>query len=187
MSYEAKYGWNRQSWRIIGLALVFCAAALLPGMWLWLRVLDVVFFGGGAVAIAVFSLRAPVAVRADAQGITLCSSPMYPRSTTRLFPWPDVTSVVIWRGAFSGRVNKLEFVGVERRPGAAPLTGKFVGRSSMSAAALDSPGVPAQVAVTRAATNGWVLDHARLTAAVAHFAPAVRVIDTTSDPQRGRR
>jgi hypothetical protein len=25
--YEAKYGWNRQSWRIIGIALVFCAAA----------------------------------------------------------------------------------------------------------------------------------------------------------------
>jgi hypothetical protein len=187
MSYEARYGWNRQSWRIIGIALVFCAAALLPTMPLWLKILDLVFFGGGVVLITALSLRAPVAVRVDAQGITLCSSPLYPRSTTRLFPWPDVTSVVIWRGPFSGRVNRLEFVGVERRPGAPALTGRFVGRGSRSAAGLDSPGIPAEVAVARAATNGWVLDHARLTAAVAHFAPAVRVIDTTNDPQPGRR
>jgi hypothetical protein len=168
--------------RIIAIALVFCAAALLPTMPDWLRIVDVVFFGGGAVVIAVSSLRAPVAVRVDQAGVTLCTSPLYPRSTTRLFPWEDVASVIIWRGPFSGRINKLEYIGVERRPGAPPITGKFTGRRSRSAARFDSPGVPPEAAVTRAATNGWVLDHRQLAAAVAHFAPGVRVVDATATP-----
>jgi hypothetical protein len=174
--YEARYGWNRQSWRIVGIALVFCAAALLA-MPVWLKILDVAFFGGGAVLIAAVSLRGTTALRVDQAGVTLCSSPLYPKSATQMFPWEDITSVVIWRGAFSGRVNRLEYVGVERRPGAPPLTGKFTGRRSQSAARLESPGIPPSVAVTRAATNGWVLDHSKLATAVAHFAPEVRVID----------
>ena len=180
MSYEARYGWNRQSWRLIAIVLVFCAAALLPGMPLWLKIVDIAFFGGGAVVFAAVSFRRPVAVRVDQAGVTLCASPLYPRQTTRLFPWEDIASVIIWRGTFSGIVNKLEFVGVERRPGAPPLTGKFIGQRSQSAARLESPGIPREAAVTRAATNGWVLDHGKLTAAVAHFAPAVRVVDTTA-------
>lgn len=180
MSYEAKYGWNRQSWRIIGIALAFCVASLLPGMPDWVRVLDLALFGGGAIMIVLASLRGNLALRVDQAGVTLCTSPLYPRSTTRLFPWEDVVSVVIWSGAFSGRVNRLEYVGVERRPGAPPVTGRFTGRRSRSAAGLESPGIPPEVAVTRAATNGWVLDHARLAAAVAYFAPGVRVIDATA-------
>jgi hypothetical protein len=185
MPYEAKYGRNRQSWRIIGIALVFCAAALLPGMPVWLKILDIAFFGGGAVMLAIVSLRGTTAVRIDEAGVTLCTSPVYPKSTTRLFPWDDVANVVIWQGTFSGRINRLEFVGVERRPGAPPLTGKFIGRRSQSAARLDSPGIPPEVAATRAATNGWVLDHGRLTAAVAHFAPGVRVIDAAAGLRSG--
>lgn len=180
MPYEAKYGWNRQSWRIIAIALVFCAAGLLPGVSLWLAIVDIAFFGGGAVMIAVFALRGTTAVRVDQAGVTLCSSPLYPRSTTRLFPWEDIVGVVIWRGAFSGRVNRLEYVSVVRRPGAPALTGKFTGRRTRSAARLESPGIPAEAAVIRAATNGWVLDHARLADAVAHFAPGVRVVDRTT-------
>ncbi len=182
MSYEAKYGWNRQSWRIIGIALVCCAAALLPGMPLWLRLVVIAFFGGGAVMMAAVSFRRPIAVRVDQAGVTLCASPLYPKSTTRVFPWEDVTRVIIWRGPFSGRVSRLEFVGVERRPGALPLSGKFIGRSSQAAARLEAPGIPAEAAVTRAGTNGWVLDHGKLTAAVAYFAPGVRVVDTTAGP-----
>jgi hypothetical protein len=186
--YEARYGWNRQSWRITGIALVFCAAALLPGMPDWLRILDVGFFGGGALIIVVSGLRGPTAVRVDQAGVTLCGSALYAKSTTRLFPWEDVASVIIWQGSFSGRVNRLEFIGVERRPGAPPLAGRFLGRrapaSARLAARLDSPGVPPEVAVTRAATNGWVLDHGKLAAAVAHFAPGVRVVDATAG--RGR-
>jgi hypothetical protein len=179
MPYEAKYGWNRQSWRIAGIALIFCAAGLLPAVPLWLTITDIAFFGGGAVLIAVLSLRGTTAVRVDQAGVTLCSSPLYPRSTTRLFPWEDIATVIIWAGTLSGRINRLEYVGVERRPGAPPLTGRFTGWSTQSAASLESPGIPPETAVTRAATNGWVLDHGRLAAAVAHFAPGVRMVDTT--------
>ncbi len=149
---------------------------------LWLRLVVIAFFGGGAVMMAAVSFRRPIAVRVDQAGVTLCASPLYPKSTTRVFPWEDVTRVIIWRGPFSGRVSRLEFVGVERRPGALPLSGKFIGRSSQAAARLEAPGIPAEAAVTRAGTNGWVLDHGKLTAAVAYFAPGVRVVDTTAGP-----
>jgi hypothetical protein len=180
MSYEARYGWNRQSWRLIVIGLAFCAVALLPAIPLWLKVVDIAFFGGGALMMVAASLRRPVAIRVDEAGITLCGSPLFPKSTTRHFPWEDVTRVIIWRGPFSGRVNRLEFVGAERRPGAPPLTGKFVGRRAQYAVRLDSPGIPPEVALSRATNNGWVLDHGKLTAAVAHFAPGVRVVDTTA-------
>jgi hypothetical protein len=182
MSYEARYGWNRQSWRLIGIALVCCLAALLPGMPLWLKIVDIAFFGGGAVMMAAVSLRRPIAVRVDQAGVTLCAAPLFPRNTTRLFPWEDIARVIIWRGPFSGRVNRLEFVGVERRPGAPPLTGKFIGQRSQSAARLEAPGIPSEAAVTRAATNGWALDHGRLTAAVTQFGPGVSVVDKTAGP-----
>lgn len=180
MAYKATYGFNRQTWRIIGIALVFCAAALLPGMPLWLKIVDIAFFGGGAVMFAAIGVRGTTALRVDQAGVTLCASPLYPRSTTRLFPWEDITCVIIWQGAFSGRVNKLEYVGVERRPGAPPLSGKFIGRRIQAATRMESPGIPPEAAVTRAATNGWVLDHGKLAAAVAHFAAGVRVVDTTT-------
>jgi hypothetical protein len=180
MSYEARYGWNRQSWRLIVIGLAFCAVALLPAIPLWLKIVVIAFFGGGTVMMVAISLRRPIAVRVDEAGITLCASSLFPKSTTRLFPWEDVIRVIIWRGPFSGRINRLEFVGAERRPGALPLTGKFIGRRSQSAARLEAPGIPPEAAVTRAATNGWVLDHGRLTAAVACFAPGVRVVDTAA-------
>ncbi len=179
-SYEARYGWNRQSWRLIWIGLIFCAVALLPALPLWLKIVDIAFFGGGTVMLVAASLRRAVAVRVDQAGVTLCASPLFPKSTTRLFPWEDVATVIIWRGPFSGRVNRLEFVGVERRPGAPPLSGKFIGRRAQSAARLEAPGIPPEAAVTRAATNGWVLDHGKLTAAVGHFAPAVRMVDLTA-------
>jgi hypothetical protein len=182
MSYEARYGWNRQSWRLIWIGLVFCACALLPTVPLWLKIVDIAFFGGGTVSLAAVSLRRAPAIRVDQAGITLCSSPLFPKTTTRLFLWDDVTAVIIWRGPFSGRINRLEFVGVQRRPGAPPLSGKFIGRRSRSAARLEAPGIPPETAVTRAATNGWVLDHGKLTAAVDYFAPGVRLVDMTAGP-----
>jgi hypothetical protein len=95
-------------------------------------------------------------------------------------PWEAIASVIIRQGAFSGRVNRLEYIGIERRPRVPPLTGKFTGRRSQSAARLQSPGIPPEAAVTKAATNGWVLDHGKLTGAIAHFAPGVRVVDATA-------
>jgi hypothetical protein len=187
MPYEVKYGWNRLSWGGIGIALVFCAAALLPDMPLWVKIPYIAFWGGIAVMIAVASSRGTTAVRVDQAGVTLCSAPLFPKSTTRLFPWEDVACVVIWLSPYSRRSNRLEFVGVERRPGTPPITGRFTGRRSRFGERLYSPGIPSDMAVTRAATNGWVLDHGRLTAAVAHFAPGVPVIDLTTGLRPGGR
>jgi hypothetical protein len=183
--YEAKYGWNRQSLRITGLALVFCAAALLPTMPLWVKILDLALFGGSAVLMAIISLRGTIAIRVDQAGITLCSSPVYPKSTTRLFPWEDVVSVVIWQTVVPGQKSTLDCVGVERRSGVPPVTGKFTGRPSRSAARLESPGITPEMAVTRAVANGWVLDRDRLTAAIVHFAPGVSVVDTKASSRPG--
>ncbi len=178
-AYEAKYGWNRQSVRVIGIALLFCLAALLPAFPLWLKIVDLAFFGEGAIMFAVISLRRTTAIRVDETGVTLCASPVFPKSTTRWFPWEDVVGVVIWRAVFSGRTSKLDCVGVQRRLGAPRLTGRYSGRRAQSAARLEAPGIPPEVAVIRAAANGWVLDRGRLTAAVEHYGPGVRVIDTT--------
>ena len=187
MPYEVKYGWNRLSWGGIGIALVLCAAALLPGMPLWVKIPYIALWGMMAVMIAVASSRGTTAVRVDQAGVTLCSAPLYPKSTTRPFPWEDVACVVIWPGMNSRRITRLEYVGVQRRPGTPPITGKFTGRGSKFGARLDTPGIPPEMAVTRAATNGWVLDHGRLAAAVAHFAPGVRVIDLTTGLRPGGR
>ena len=178
--YEARYGWNRQSLRQISVALVFCAVVLVISVPLWFRILAIAFFGGAALVFAFASVTGRTAVRVESAGITLCTSPLYPKATTRLYPWQDVTEVVIWRATGSRpRGNPLEYVGVQRRAGAPPLTGRFTGRSAQSAAGLIAPGISPAVAVTGAATNGWRLDRARLADAVAHFAPAVRLRDTT--------
>jgi hypothetical protein len=105
---------------------------------------------------------------------------LFPRSTTRLFPWEDVIDVIIWRSTTGARFSKLEFIGVQRRADALPLTGRFVGRRSLSMARVDAPGLPRETAVTRAATNGWTIDRGKLAATVEYFAPGVRVIDTTT-------
>jgi hypothetical protein len=178
-AYEARYGWNRQSLRQISIALVFCAVVLVISVPLWFRILAIAFFGGAALVFAFASVTGRTAVLVESAGITLCTSPLYPKATTRLYPWEDVTEVVIWRAAGLRPRHPLEYVGVQRRAGAPPLTGRFTGRSSQSAAGVIAPGISPAVAVTGAATNGWRLDRARLAEAVAHFAPAVRLRDTT--------
>jgi hypothetical protein len=187
MPYEVKYGWNRLSLGTIGILLVLCAAALLPDMPLWLKIPYIALFGGLAMMVAVASSRGTTALRVDQAGVTLCSSALYPKSATRLFPWEDAACVVIWQGAYSRRSNRLEYVGVARRPGTPPITGKFTGRRFQWAVGLESPGMPSEVAVTGTATSGWVLDHGRLSAAVAHFAPGLRVIDLTTGLRPGGR
>jgi len=143
----------------------------------WLRVTDLVFFGGGAVLILAVSVARPIALRVNAVGITLCRSPLFRRSTRQTYPWPVVEQVVIWRGF------NMDYVGVRRAPGAPPLSGRFSGRASRGAAALTS-GLPPEVAVTGVAANNWVLDREHLAAAIAQCAPQVQVVDLTTHSAR---
>jgi hypothetical protein len=174
LGYVARYGgWNRQNLRLVVIALVFCAAALLPTMPLWLRVTDLAFFGGGTLLVLAASLGRPVAVRVNAVGITLRRTPLFRGSTAQTYPWPEVEQIVIWR-AF-----RMDYVGVRRAPGAAPLSGRFNGPTSARVATMTS-GLRPEVALTGVAANNWVLDRARLRAAVAQVAPQVQVVDLTT-------
>jgi hypothetical protein len=176
--YETRYGgWHRRNGRLIVIALVFCAAAFLPTVPVWFRVVDLVFFGGGALLLLAATAGRPVALRVNATGITLCRSPLYRRSTTQTYSWPDVELVVIWQ-AFN-----MDFVGVQRAPGAPPLSGRFIGRTSARTAARTS-GLPPEVAVTGVPANNWVLDRRQLAAATTQFAPHVAVLDLTAPGQR---
>jgi hypothetical protein len=180
LGYEARYGgWNRRSLRLALIALAFCAVAFLPAMPVWLRVTDLVFFGGGMLFLLVVSASRPEALRVDAAGITLCRSPLFRNSATQTKPWPVVGQVVLWR-AFN-----MDYVGVQRAPGAPPLSGRFSGRRSQRVAELTS-GLRPEVAVTGVPASTWVLDRERLVAAVARFAPQVRVVDLTT-PGTARR
>jgi hypothetical protein len=174
LGYEARYGgWNRRNLRLILITLAFCAFAFVPGFPLWLRIADLVFFGGGTLFLLVASLSRPIAVQVNAAGITLCRSPLYRTSAAQTYMWPEVAQVVIWRG------YNMDYVGVRRAPGASPLSGRFTGPASQRAAALTS-GLPPEVAVTGVPTNNWTLDRDRLAAAVAQFAPQVQVVDLTA-------
>lgn len=176
--YEARYGgWNRRNGRLIVIALVFCAVAFLPNVPVWFRVVDLVFFGGGTLLLLSATAGRPVALRVNATGITLCRSPLYRRSTTQTYYWPDVEQVVIWR-AFN-----MDYVGVRRAPGAPPLSGRFNGGTSRRTAALTS-GLPPEVAVTGVPASNWVLDRRRLAAATTQFAPQVAVVDLTTPGER---
>jgi hypothetical protein len=185
--YEAKYGWNLQAAKLVGLALVFCAAVFVVSVPLWFRILAIVFFGGGALVFAGVNLTRRTALRVDSSGVTLCRSPLYPKSATSHYPWSDITQVVIWQPTIRSRLIRTEYVGIRRQAGAPRLTGRFTGPRSQSAAARMAPGIPPGVAATGARATTWTIDRRRLADAVAHFAPRVRLLDTTTGARQAAR
>jgi hypothetical protein len=68
--YVARYGWNRRSGSLIIGAAVFVLVALTVPMSLALRVVVLVFFGGGALVCIANIASRRVALRVDASGIT---------------------------------------------------------------------------------------------------------------------
>src|SRR5271154_2358006 len=73
--YVARYGWNRRGGSLIVGAAVFVLLALTVPMSLALRVVTLVFFGGGALVFIASIATRRVALRVDASGITLGGSP----------------------------------------------------------------------------------------------------------------
>jgi hypothetical protein len=187
--YVARYGWNRRSGSLIIGAAVFVLVALTVPMSLALRVVTLVFFGGGALVFIASIATRRVALRVDGSGITLGGSPGRYRSTTRLIPWADVREVVLWRQPMPyGR--SMSYVAVARRKGAPRLAGRRGQRAGKVTARTLTPGVSGDTLLASRAANLWRLDAQRMTAAVEHFAPGVRVIDKdarqVTGPQAGR-
>jgi hypothetical protein len=173
--YVARYGWNRRSGSLILGAAVFVLVALTVPMSLALRVVTLVFFGGGVLVVIANIASRRVALRVDADGITLGGSPGRYRSTTRLIPWADIREVVLWRQPMPyGR--SIRYVAVARRHGAPPLAGRRGQRAGQVTARTLTP-VSGDTLLASRAANLWRLDADRMSAAVAHFAPGVRVID----------
>ena len=170
--YEAKYGLNRQSARLITICLAFCALMVVLPASLWARIFVVGLAGLGVLIVAAASLTRRTALRVDAAGVSLRQSPLQPGSAA-FYPWEDIEKLLIWQ------YQRLVYVGVQRREGAAPLP-RRAGPTARAALAATSPGIPQETAATAVAANGWVLDPQRLADAVAHFAPAVDVLDTIS-------
>jgi hypothetical protein len=183
--YVARYGWNRRSGSLVIGAAVFVLVAVTVPMSAALRVVTLVFFGGGALVVIAAIASRRVALRVDASGITLGGSPGRYRSTTRLFPWADVREVVLWRQPMPyGR--SVRYVAVARRKGAPPLAGRRGRRAGQVTARALTP-VSGNTLLASRAANLWRLDADRMSAAVAHFAPGVRVVDHDAGQAAGPR
>ena len=184
-AYVARYGWNRRSGGLITGAGVFVLVAVTVPMSLALRVVTLVFFGGGALVFLASIASRRVALRVDAAGITLGGPPGRYRSATRLIPWADIREVVLWRQPMPyGR--SIRYVAVARRNGAPPLAGRRGRRAGRVTARMLTP-VSGDTLLASRAANLWRLDTDRMTAAVAHFAPGVRVIDHDAGQLTGPR
>jgi len=183
--YVARYGWNGRSGALIIGAAVFVLIAVTAPMSLALRVVTLVLFGGGALVFIASIATRRVALRVDASGITLGGSPGRYRSTTRLIPWAEVREVVLWRQPVPyGR--SVRYVAVARHNGAPPLAGRRAQRAGKVTARALTP-VSGDMLLASRAANLWRLDTDRMTAAVAHFAPGVRVVDKDAGQLTGPR
>jgi hypothetical protein len=117
-----------------------------------------------------------VALRVDSDGITLGMSPPWPGRNRAFVPWSDITRIVLWRQTTGA--SSVGYIGVERPEGCSPLPGSA--RGPLLKKLIDefiSVHVPVQVAYDSRQISGWRLDHERLAAAVARFAPDVEIID----------
>jgi hypothetical protein len=153
--------------------LVFCAVVIALPAALWARIFVLAACAIGLVILLSAGLSRKTALRVDPSGITLCQSPFF-RSAVNFYPWGDVRRIVLWR------YERLEYLGVQQREGAPEPKGAFTGPASRAAARKTAQGVDPDVAMTGVAANTWALDRQRLVEAVAHFAPAVEVADTST-------
>jgi len=93
-----------------------------------------------------------------------------------LRPWADVKKVVLWQQP-QPYGNSVRCIGLERRRAAPPLAGRRGRRFGRATArALVPDHVSGDTLLASRAINSWRLDTDRLTAAVEHFAPDVKIV-----------
>jgi hypothetical protein len=173
-AYEERFRPTRRGvLQLLGCA-AFVALALLMGseMHIAIRVVTVVFFGGGGLVLAAMTFSRKVALRVDESGVTLGGSPLRPGAEATVVPWDEIEEVVLWRQHAPG--STLDYVGLVRGEGLPPLQGSGAGRGT--AKALDLP-VSAEVLKASRPVNGWSLDEEALAESVKRFAPRVSLVD----------
>jgi hypothetical protein len=160
---------------LVGCLLFVLAGIALPAMPLPLRVIIVAVFGCGAFLSVIVPVSRKVALRIDASGLTLGGNPLRYRATTRVVPWPEVQRVFLWR-----RRPGVRYLGVERRPEAPPLSPGGTGKADRPAFYTSpNPQVPSptlKVGTTRG-MQAFSVEDARLSEAIAHYAPSVGIVN----------
>ena len=114
-----------------------------------------------------------VAFRVDEEGVLLGGAPARYEAQLAHVPWGDITSVVVWHQRTAG--NGINYIGVQRKPGAPALRG-MNSRVSRETAAMLAPHVYYELFLASRPINLWRLDPERLQAAVDAFAPHVPVL-----------
>lgn len=170
--YVARYGPNLKNGAMLAGSVLFASASIVLDVPLHIRVLGGVLFGAGALMALLFMVDRRVALRVDAEGITLAGG--LPRYNANLLsvPWAEIRAVVLWKQ--HSAVNS-PYLGLKLHSDSATLRADS-GRGRIALEYL-APHVPFEVARFSRPVNGWRLDRERLASSVAHFAPDVHIID----------
>jgi hypothetical protein len=176
--YIARLGWTRRDLVLLPASLLFVAvggtlaATGQPVVGGLAVVLGCAYLGRSASAA--FSRRVAFAVTAE--GVTLGQAPPWPASRTAFIPWSEIEAVVHWRQTVG--TATVQYVGVQRRGGAAALPGSATSRRLRRLnKALAPANLPEGVVADSRPVTFWRLDKARLARAVNEYAPHVPFID----------
>jgi hypothetical protein len=178
-AHEARYQWTPFiSWAIAGDTAFVLVAALVPTP-LAIRVMVIAVFGYFGLWSLTCVLSRKIAFRVDQSGITLGGSPFRYRSSTRFFPWGDITKIVIWQRDVPFTLWRwtlfsvtFRYIGLQRRPGAPPVAGDGSGR--LDRPAFTAPVVGIAAGAARKVT-AWRVSADQLSAPVAAYAHNVAV------------
>jgi hypothetical protein len=188
-AYEERYRFTRTAaWAVLG-CLAFVLICIVTPMPLVLQVLTIGLFGWRAINIITYAASRKVAFRVDRAGATLGGDPFRYKTTTRFFPWTDIEKIVLWQRMFPMTIARwtlfsfgpLRYIGIQRRPGAPPLSRTGTGMADKPAFHYSPkyrPPVSGIAAGAGRALYAWRLDDGQLAAALAACAPSVQLINT---------
>jgi hypothetical protein len=180
--YQERRGFTPKIIMVLVVAALFVAVAIVVPMGAGLRWTTIVFLGGGGLFVAWSARRRGVALRVDANGITLGGPPLR-RASDRFVPWPLVSAVVLWK-AQSG-LTSTRYLAVVRTDGA-PLDGRPLGTMGEVGATVAHTliiGSDPRLVTNSIHLNDWRLNPTDLVAALRRFAPHVTFVDQTSRTQ----
>jgi hypothetical protein len=175
------------AWAVLG-CLAFVLIGLLAPLPLVVKVLVIGFFGWGAINSITYVASRKIAFRVDHAGVTLGGNPFRYNATTRFFPWADIEKIVIWERMFPMTIARwtlfsvgpVRYIGIQRRPGAPPLSRIGTGMAEKPAFhySLDfQPPVSGIAGGAGRALSTWRLDDDQFAVALATCAPTVQLVN----------
>ncbi|WP_433245012.1 hypothetical protein [Actinomadura nitritigenes] len=174
--YEIRFGPTLKGLGALVVGLIGCASCALPsgmtGIPIWFRVIFGILIGAATAGTLITMFSRRVALRIDANGITLTTGPLFPKSGLLFAAWPEVEAIVLWK---QPSANNMPYIGIRRRHDI--QKSKPAAHWKRIIALAGAPHIPSDLAAHSHQINGWRLDRARLTEAVGHFAPEVEIIE----------